>query len=125
MADGNSPPGGQGGRRHEAAKPAASRAPRMTASSQAVGPEAASPAATLGGAQTGACLSPTQRRSLEEGDIVTWDATRVSMGSPEATARVTSGSIVGFYDDRQGVRVKRPRYSPYKMATCCWRVPKR
>ena len=87
----------------------------MTASSHAVGAEAASPAATLGGAQTGACLSPSQRRSLQEGDIVTWDATRVSMGSPEATAHVTSGSIVGFYDDRQGVQVKRARYSPYKI----------
>jgi hypothetical protein len=52
-------------------------------------------------------MSPAERRSLNTGDIVTWDVLKVPAGSPESRPVIPSGTISGRYEG--GVLIDRKR----------------
>jgi hypothetical protein len=52
-------------------------------------------------------LSPTERRNLSAGDIITWDVLKVPAGSPESQPPAATGTISGLYEG--GVLIDRNR----------------
>ena len=87
--------------------PAATRLPRIDSNSPAVPAEAASPAPSPRVRQRDDGLSPTERRNLSVGDIITWDVLKVPAGSPESRPRAATGTISGLYEG--GVLIDRNR----------------
>ena len=87
--------------------PAATRLPRIGSNDPAVPAEAASPAPSPRVRQRDDGLSPTERRNLSVGDIITWDVLKVPAGSPESRPRAATGTISGLYEG--GVLIDRNR----------------
>ena len=87
--------------------PAATRLPRIGSNDPAVPAEAASPAPSPRVRQRDDGLSPTERRNLSAGDIITWDVLKVPAGSPESQPPAATGTISGLYEG--GVLIDRNR----------------